>query len=463
MSDGKIRIGILGSGSGAVSVIDILRKASDVELVGLAYRTDTTPGVKMARELGIPLYENYRTLGNAHDVDLLIDATGNPEVEAWLVSEIKSNAQVLSGYSAWFLWRMVEEHEARQSEMERHLNEQERLYSTGVMLASAENTEQTLRTIVESAQALTGMAAATLALYDEEKGEMVIKVNLGFDDNLLPDQFHWKVRTGGLTGAILSSEEPTVIENMDDNKELASANLTQLGVRSLMAMPLKVEGKIVGILYVDDFVPKTFTDRQLRIFRLLSAQAAVAIDKALLLEATERMAITDELTRLFNHRYFMSALARELDRAIRYRQNLSLLMIDVDYFKKYNDTQGHPMGNVALRDLATIFRGASRATDVVARYGGEEFAVIFVETDASLASMVAERIRQAVEEHPFEGEDALPGGKLTISMGLATFPTNATTQAALLEAADKALYQSKADGRNRVSLAGQSQGASASS
>ncbi|MBF0170552.1 MAG: diguanylate cyclase [Nitrospinae bacterium] len=453
MNNGRIRIGLLGSGSGAVSVMQILRNAADVELVGLAYRTDGSPGVRLAREMGLPVYDNYRKLADSPNIDLLIDATGNPEVEAWLVSEIKSHAQILSGYSAWFLWRMVEEHEARQAEMERHLSEQERLYSTGVLLASAENTEQTLRMIVESAQTLTGMAAATLALYDEEKGEMSIKVNLGFGEAKLPGQFQWKVRTGGLTGAILSNDGPTVIEDMENAQELASQNLTDLGVRSLMAMPLKVEGKIVGILYVDDFTPKKFTERQLQIFRLLCAQAAVAIEKALLLEATERLAVTDELTRLFNHRYFMSALHRETERATRYKQTLTLLMIDVDHFKRYNDTQGHPMGNVALRELATIFRAASRATDVVARYGGEEFAVIFVETDARVATLVAERIRKAVEAHPFEGEDALSGGKLTVSMGLASFPAHAATMQALLEAADKALYRSKAEGRNRVTLA----------
>lgn len=451
MSRGKIRIGLLGSGSGAVSVLNILKESDDVELVGLAYRTEQTPGVTLARELGLSLHADYRKLAQSPDIDLLIDATGNPEVEAWLVSEIKSNAQVLSGYSAWFLWRMVEEHEARHHEMERHLNEQERLYSTGVMLASAENTEQTLRTIVESAQSLTGMAAATLALWDEEKGEMSIKVNVGFPEEKIPDHFSWQVRTGGLTESILSNDDPTVIDDLGDSPEgLTSRNLASLGVKSIMAMPLRVEGKIVGILYVDDFEPRTFTDRQIRIFRLLSAQAAVAIDKALLLEATERMAVTDELTRLFNHRYFMSGLHREIDRAGRYGQTLSLCMIDVDHFKKYNDTQGHPAGNVALRDLAAILRGESRATDVVARFGGEEFAIIFVETEGKIAKVVAERIRKRVEEHPFVGEDALPGGKLTVSIGCASFPKQGDSSAALLEAADKALYEAKGAGRNRV-------------
>jgi diguanylate cyclase (GGDEF)-like protein len=408
--------------------------------------------VKRAEDCGIPTYTDYRKLAESPDVDLLIDASGNADVEAWLLSEMKSNAQVLSGYSAWFLWRMVDEHEARQKEMERNLAEQEILYSAGVMLASAADTEQTLNLIMEAALSLTGMAAGTLALYDEEKGMMSIKVNLGFDHAKLPDQFQWKVRPGGLTGMILSNDRPTVIEDLADGDGFDAQNLIDLGVRSLIAAPLKVEGKIVGILYVDDFVPKKFDDREVNTLNLLAVQAAAAIDKALLLEKAEMLAVTDELTKLYNHRYFIRALEREMKRTERYDEQLTLCMVDVDYFKKYNDTWGHLQGNTVLTTLARILQNGSRGTDVVARYGGEEFAIIFVQAEIEDAMRVAERIREEVESYPFHGQDKLPGGNLTISLGMACFPGQATTAHDLIEFADQALYRSKAEGRNRMTL-----------
>jgi len=176
------------------------------------------------------------------------------------------------------------------------------------------------------------------------------------------------------------------------------------------------------------------------------------IQKALEHARTRRLACTDGLTEVYNHRTFQERLTQEIARANRYGRPLSLLMIDVDHFKVYNDTYGHPEGDIVLQDLARLLREVSRSSDTVARYGGEEFAVILPETDGVNAQKIGERLREQVERHAFRGQELMPGGTLTISIGVATH-TSAGSKDALLQAADTALYTAKREGRNRVCVA----------
>ncbi len=165
---------------------------------------------------------------------------------------------------------------------------------------------------------------------------------------------------------------------------------------------------------------------------------------------TERLAVTDGLTGVFNHRYFQDRLERAVNRAHELVEPLTLLMIDIDYFKQYNDLNGHIAGDVALREMAATLRQSVKREDAVARYGGEEFAVILFDTGRTAARKVAARLRQAVEEVDFPNEQVLPGGHLTISVGLASLPEGAADRAGLIAAADQALYSAKRSGRNRV-------------
>lgn len=164
---------------------------------------------------------------------------------------------------------------------------------------------------------------------------------------------------------------------------------------------------------------------------------------------TRRLARTDSLTALPNHRTFQERLAQEIARAERYDRPLSILMIDVDYFKVYNDTYGHPRANLVLQELARLLGEMSRISDTVARYGGEEFAIILPETDNISARKIAERLCVQVERHVFPGEERMPGGALTISIGVGTHVSGGSKDT-LLQAADSALYAAKRSGRNRV-------------
>jgi diguanylate cyclase (GGDEF)-like protein len=162
------------------------------------------------------------------------------------------------------------------------------------------------------------------------------------------------------------------------------------------------------------------------------------------------LSITDDLTRLKNFRHFASRLEEEVQRAERYGHHLSLILFDIDHFKHYNDTHGHPAGNEVLRVIGRLLRDSARQTDIIARYGGEEFVIVLPETTKGDALMLAEKICRLIEAHRFPGEERQPGGSLTVSGGVAAVPSDLAHSPLLLDAADRALYAAKEAGRNRV-------------
>lgn len=167
-------------------------------------------------------------------------------------------------------------------------------------------------------------------------------------------------------------------------------------------------------------------------------------------ELAEAQAATDPGTGLYNQRHLWEVLERELRRTARYGRECSLAMIDIDFFKQYNDAHGHLQGDEVLRQAAMLFREQIRSSDIAARYGGEEFVIVMPETGKRLALLVGEKLRRAFEEFPFPWKETQPGGALTISMGIATFPGDADSPYGLVDCADRFLYRAKEGGRNRV-------------
>ena len=191
----------------------------------------------------------------------------------------------------------------------------------------------------------------------------------------------------------------------------------------------------------------TFSAEDVRLLTLLAAWAAMALENLRLAQNVEKLAVTDDLTQVYNYRFLKSALRREIKRAGRYHQDLALLMIDVDNLKTYNDRHGHLRGSFLLREMASLFTAHVRSWDLVAKYGGDEFTVILPQTDLAGARTVAERLRTAVEEHTFP---LASPGEITVSIGLAAFPADGQTTSALIETADRALYLAKQRGRNQT-------------
>ncbi|MEW6233173.1 MAG: sensor domain-containing diguanylate cyclase [Chloroflexota bacterium] len=220
--------------------------------------------------------------------------------------------------------------------------------------------------------------------------------------------------------------------------------------RSLLALPLGKDGEPLAVLTLakDN---RTFSAQEIALLSILRNQANVALKNAQLYEDTEHLARTDGLTGLFNQRSMRELLDSEIKRAERFSRSLSMIMIDLDFFKKVNDQHGHEAGNQVLKDLAGILTASVRDVDIVARYGGEEFTIILPEADEAQARLVAERIQQAVADNVFEPQPGLKL-RLTVSQGVATFPVHASSAGELIARADEALYAAKQGGRNLVCL-----------
>ena len=215
--------------------------------------------------------------------------------------------------------------------------------------------------------------------------------------------------------------------------------------------PLYQNEELIGLVGLGaNFKDEEYTQDQLDTLGILSNMLAVAISNATMYENIRQMSYTDAMTGLHNYRYFELRLKEEIARARREGTHISLLILDVDYFKNYNDTLGHPAGDEVLRKVGKILQSSVRDNDIVARYGGEEFAIILSGAEKNGAVKLAERIREKVEEAAFYKEEIQPNNKLTISLGVATFPDDALNEEELVHNADKALYQAKNAGRNKV-------------
>ena len=218
-----------------------------------------------------------------------------------------------------------------------------------------------------------------------------------------------------------------------------------------MCMPLiGRDNKLIGLITLHNKKEnRRFLEEEKRLFSTFASYSAQAIENTMLYKSKEHLSVTDGLTGLYNHRHFQEQLEVEVKRAQRYDLSLSLIMIDLDHFKEFNDTYGHLEGDGLLRKIAQILKSSLRETDLVARYGGEEFSVILPETDKEGASIAAERVRKTISEQTF-GE---VGAKMTISLGVASYPDDACLRADLIRQADEALYRAKREGRNRTCLA----------
>ncbi|MBL9039594.1 MAG: diguanylate cyclase [Archangium sp.] len=346
------------------------------------------------------------------------------------------------------------------SYIRRSRDEKDRFFRAIEELNRAGSPEQVFLAVLESAGQVAALDFCAVTLVSEDAGT----------------RQHRVVRMSGVTSAGRALEGKTFADNnglvanvvrygaplpgrdvgaMD--RQIIFDDDTQIrGLQSLKIFPLVAGDRILGTLVCGARKKLSFDNDELRMLEVIAIQAAQAVLRAQLFEQMERMATTDGLTGLVNHRTFQGRFDEHLAGARRYGRKLSVVLTDVDHFKSVNDTYGHPMGDQVLKGVARILRECARDTDVVARYGGEEFALVMPETDTKAAQVVAERIRERVMKEIFQTEQGPL--KVTLSLGIATFPEAAADKQALIDLADQCLYFAKRHGRNQTVTVQQLQG-----
>lgn len=225
----------------------------------------------------------------------------------------------------------------------------------------------------------------------------------------------------------------------------------QASLKSRLTLPLAIEGEIVGCISLNSEQPNAFDAQDLQFFSVIGYQMAATLKHFQRFSSIKNIALYDTLTNLYNRRYFDERLGLVTQKSFYEGVALSLVMIDIDHFKKVNETFGHTEGDKVLREVAGLLRNSVRKKDTVARYGGEEFILILPEAGLEESSMIAERIRRLVESTPFEVNRAHMN--LTVSLGISNFPSHrARSKEELVKMADQALYDAKRGGRNRVCI-----------
>jgi len=251
---------------------------------------------------------------------------------------------------------------------------------------------------------------------------------------------------GTLLDIVVKNKEPFYLSDVRDYRAPIMPFKTE-NVGSVFALPMLYEKDLLGILTFLSEKTNALNPYQIELLGVFGNQASTSIANARFHAEIEKLAVTDGLTGLFNHRHFQERLSQEFSRLERFSEPMSILILDIDFFKDINDTYGHPVGDSVLKAVADVIRKTIRNIDIPARYGGEEFAVILLNTGARGALNMAERLRKTVMNKRFSAEDQT--FKVTVSIGISTYPKDGKSKEELIEKADRALYQAKNSGRNR--------------
>lgn len=322
------------------------------------------------------------------------------------------------------------------------------IITTARSVVSQLELDKALAMVLKKAMEITKSSAGSIALYTEKTGTMRIHAHKGFSRDFIANR-EWKIRHGGLTEKILKARTIRVIDSRTDKTFFSNPVAVREGIKSLVCVPLTYFNQAVGILYVDDFSPRKFSASTLQSLEILASFASIAIHHARTHKKVKQMAITDSLTGLFNRRYFEDILSREFQRAERHGRDFSLALVDVNDFKKFNDSYGHLAGDEALASLGEAIRQSIRSTDLAARYGGDEIVIILPETKLSKAySLFAGRIKREIEDR----FAVLSHGRyaLTVTIGIASYPQDGQNAMELILAADKALLLAKKEKHSRM-------------
>ncbi|MCB9770963.1 MAG: diguanylate cyclase [Candidatus Omnitrophica bacterium] len=309
-------------------------------------------------------------------------------------------------------------------------------------VSSIRNLDRLVDFVVEKATAILRADKCSLMLFDDTVGELCIKSAKGLSEEVVTQT---RIKLGdSIAGWVAKEGLEVLVKNIEQDKRFVRANCPSYQGRSFMSSPIRFNDRLIGVVNISEkgAGAEQFNEMDLKVLGAIVRQAAIAIENAKLYRELEYLSVTDPLTNLWNYRCFINSVDEEIQRFKRFANTFSLLMIDVDNFKGYNDSYGHLEGDIFLRDLGKIFTGHLRVIDKVCRYGGDEFVVLLPSCNIDQAKIVAEKLRQLVEQYSFKE-------KMTVSIGVVEF-RKTLSRFEFIMRVDRALYEAKNKGRNRV-------------
>jgi two-component system, cell cycle response regulator len=422
----------------------VLRETSPIRLVsenglirGLSYY-DGVPKVRSV--LALPL-RSHDSLKGVLIVDRL-------EARAFTEEETESIELI-----AEQLARAMDQSEALHAYF--HLMEElSSFYSSVSALNRCLRVEDVVQTLLASSREMIHYDWGLVILYEPITRTNRIVAEGGDDQNGLSGTTFACAPERGLVSWVIKNQAPLYYTSFRNRQGKTPLFHKQMRVPNLydsvLLVPLQLKGEALGALLFAARKDEYFSKTARKMIEVTAVQAAASLKNARMVDQLEQLATTDGLTGLVNHRTFHEIFASEIERASRHPAAISLLLVDVDFFKKFNDEYGHPIGDFVLREIASVLRRVVRKVDTVARYGGEEFAVVLVNTSSIGASQMAARIVQEVSRSRFQHQGLTL--HVTVSVGVTTFPDDSLVKEELIEFADRALYESKEKGRNRSTI-----------
>ncbi|ALC15514.1 diguanylate cyclase with GAF sensor [Desulfuromonas soudanensis] len=321
-------------------------------------------------------------------------------------------------------------------------------------LTLARSRNELLGSVLNAATELLRARKGSLMLVDNAGQTLRIAASKGINRELA---VNLRIPVGhGIAGGVAQRGEMLLVRDIEHDPRIAAANRPRFQSKSFISLPFKIGKRIIGVLNLSDWETTTpFTVTEEKLLGALLDHSGALIERAESIKRTkhlEALTITDPLTGLYNRRFLKERFEAEISRAIRKKESLAVMLIDLDHFKNYNDLCGHLAGDAVLRQTARILQRSAREMDLVIRFGGEEFCVLLPGASLSEALHVGERMRRAIETEPFPRQGSQPLGTLTASFGIAAYPENGLSAQSILGAADVALYQAKDQGRNCIVL-----------
>jgi diguanylate cyclase (GGDEF)-like protein len=464
----------------------MLRLLNDIDNVSIACVTNptmTAPAVRLAQELGIFATSDMTEVFQIPDLDLIVDVSDDPRIYPQLELQRPPRVALVGSTGSDLVWDLlvakkrgeeqeklflelqvayekIRSHERRlqaskeaveraNAELESRLAEIFFTHEFFKALTNFTSVEDVCSLIVDGCNGILGAEISCVYLFNRDDWTLHLRACQGRPEPCFRSVVPISETALGHAFREGPLNEPDIAENPASSAWVAKGT----EIVSQAAVPLRAGDNVFGVMIMASSTRRELSTAEVDRLQVLGNQASLSLQNALLHGELERLSVTDRLTELYNHGYFKQRLEEEFQRSVRFGHPLSLIMIDIDDFKEFNDTFGHPCGDRVLKSVSAVIRQNLREMDIAARYGGEEFVVVLPETMCEGAAAVAERIRTGVEQVIHEITENVAVSR-TVSIGVAAYPHHARTAMRLLEMADAAMYRGKRAGKNRVEVSG---------